>query len=98
LYSFRHFFCTFLGVFWDVLPFIRLFLRPTTAVAAENLFLRKQLGLFVERKVKPRRAPDPIRFALARLSRCFDWREALIIVKPDTLVSWHRKGFRLFWK
>ena len=50
---------------------------PTTAVAAENLFLRKQLGLFVERKIKPRRATDAIRFTLARLSRLFDWRNAL---------------------
>jgi hypothetical protein len=55
-------------------------------VAAENLFLRKQLGLFVERKVKPRRATDSIRFTLARLSRWFDWRAALIVVKPDTFL------------
>ena len=96
--SFQHLIWTIFGVFLDGLTFIRLCLRPTTAVAAENLFLRKQLGLFVERKVKPGRATDSIRFALARLSRCFDWREALIIVKPDTLISWHRKGFRLFWK
>ena len=71
---------------------------PTTAVAAENLFLRKQLGLFVERKIKPRRATDAIRFTLARLSRLFDWRSALTIVKPDTLIRWHRKRFRLFWR
>jgi len=78
--------------------FIRLCLRPTVGVAAENLFLRKQLGLYMEREVKPRRATDSIRFTLARLSRWFDWRQALIVVKPDTLIRWHRKGFRLFWK
>src|SRR5436309_963386 len=44
----------------------RLCLRPTATVAAENLFLRRQLGLFVERKVKPRRATDSIRFTLGR--------------------------------
>jgi putative transposase len=60
--------------------------------------LRKQLGLFVERKVKPRRATDAIRCTLARLSRVFDWRNALTIVKPDTLIRWHPKGFRLLWK
>ncbi len=96
--SFQHLIRAVFGVFLDALTFIRLCLRPTTAIAAENLFLRKQLGLFVERKVKPRRATDSIRFTLARLSRRFDWREALIIVKPDTLIRWHRKGFRLFWK
>lgn len=28
----------------------------------------------------------------------FDWREALAIVKPETLIGWHRKGFKLFWR
>jgi hypothetical protein len=89
---------TIFAVFLDALTFIRLCVRPTTTVAAENLFLRKQLGLFMERKVKPRRATDAIRFTMARLSRLFDWQTALTIVKPDTLIRWHRGGFRLFWK
>jgi len=93
-----HFLQTAFGVFLDALTFLRLCLRPTASVAAENLFLRKQLALFVERKVKPRRVTDSIRFTLARLSRWFDWSDALINFKPDTLVRWHRKGFRLFWK
>src|SRR5262249_6737089 len=41
---------------------------------------------------------DSIRFTLDRLARWFDWQNALIVVKPDTLIRWHRKGFRLFWK
>jgi|SRR5437667_11262278 len=57
---------TIFGVFLDALTFLRLCLRPTATVAAENLFLRRQLGLFVERKVKPRRATDSIRFTLGR--------------------------------
>src|ERR1700756_2992268 len=96
--SMKHLLNTIFAIFLDTLTFTSLCLRPSTAVAAENLFLRKQLGLFVERKVKPRRATDSIRFTLARLSRWFDWRDALIVVKPDTLIRWHRKGFRLFWK
>jgi transposase InsO family protein len=32
------------------------------------------------------------------LSRLFDWRDALVVVKPDTLIRWHRRGFRLFWR
>src|SRR5215469_2653698 len=87
---------TIFAIFLDALTFINLCFRPTTAVAAENLFLRKQLGLFVERRVKPRLATDAIRFTLARLSRLFNWRTALTIVKPDTLIRWHRKGFRCF--
>jgi hypothetical protein len=96
--SFQHLVQTVFSVFFDGLMFLRLWLRPSAAVAAENLFLRKQLGLFVERRVKPRRANDSIRFTLGQLSRWFDWREALIVVHRETLTRWHRKGFRLFWK
>ena len=53
---------TLFAVFFDALAFMHLCLRPTAAVAAENLFLRKQLGLYIERKVKPRQANDSIRF------------------------------------
>jgi transposase InsO family protein len=95
---FLHLVQTLFGVLLDALTFIHLCFQPTAAVAAENLFLRKQLGLYLERKAKPHRASDAIRFTLARLSRFFDWRNALTIVKPDTLIRWHSKGFRLFWK
>src|SRR5215831_16727098 len=54
--------------------------------------------MYVARKQKPRRATDSDRFMLAQLMRFFDWPSALTVVKPDTLVRWHRKGFRLFWK
>jgi hypothetical protein len=87
-----------LAVFADIVAFVLMCLRLRTAVAAENLFLRKQLGFYVERKIKPRRATDSIRLTLAQVSRFFDWRNALTMVKPDTLVRWHRRGFRLFWK
>jgi hypothetical protein len=96
-----HQFCTRFGpssAFFSTWTFIKLCFRPTISVAAENLFLRKQLGLFIERKAKPRRATSCIRFTLAQLSCLFDWRNALTVVKPDTLIGWHRKGFRFFWK
>jgi len=89
---------TIFHVALDAVTFMGLCLRSTTTVAAENLFLRIQLGLFLERKVKLRRATDAIRFTLPRLSDLFDWRAALTIVKPDTLIRWHRQGFHLFWK
>jgi len=69
-----------------------------SALAAENLFLRKQLALFQERKVKPRRADDAARWTMATLSRMFPWGNSLMNVKPDTLIRWQRKGFRLFWR
>ena len=82
----------------DALRFVRLCLRPPGALAAENLFLRKQLALYLERKVKPRRTKAASKLTLVLLSKLFAWREALTVVKPDTLIRWHRKGFRLFWR
>jgi len=35
---------------------------------------------------------------MALLGRFFDWRSALVVVKPDTLIRWHRKGLRPFWR
>ena len=60
--------------------------------------LRKQLAFYEERQVQPRRLNDSARFSLILWSRLCDWKEALVIVKPETLIGWHRKGFQLFWK
>ena len=68
------------------------------APAAENLFLRNQLALFQEREKKATRATAAARFVLAKLAHFFDWRSALLIVKPATLVGWHRTAFRRFWR
>jgi len=86
-----------IGLGMDLGRFLGMSLRSRTALAAENLFLRKQLALYRERPVKARRASDPLRLTLALLARCFAWREALTIVQPATLVRWHREAFRLFW-
>src|SRR6266480_3559970 len=82
----------------DGLLFLRLLFRSRTALSAEVLFLRKQLAFYQERQVQPRRLNDSARFSLILWSRLCDWKEALVIVKPETLIGWHRKGFKLFWK
>lgn len=82
----------------DAIRFLLLGTRSSAALKAENLFLRKQLALYLERKAKPRRANDATRLSLALLSRLFAWKDALVIVRPETLIRWHRKGFRLFWR
>jgi hypothetical protein len=90
--SLAHFFRIFRQVLVDLSRFVFLFSRPRVALAAENLFLRKQLTLFQERKVRPRRADDSTRWMMATLSRMFQWRDALVNVKPDTLIRWHHAG------
>jgi putative transposase len=82
----------------DAGRFLLLCLCPSPALAAEILFLRKQLALYQERHVKPRRATNAMRIALVWLSSWFDWRPVLRIVQPETFMRWHRQGFRLFWR
>src|SRR5919108_142184 len=98
LHDVLHLASTLLTLVVDIVRFLRLCLRPPTTLAAENLFLRKQLALYQERHVKPRRATKATRLALVWLSRYFNWHEALAMVQPDTLTRWHRQGFRLFWR
>ena len=82
----------------DGLLFFRLLFRSRTSLSVEVLFLRKQLAFYEERQVQPRRLNDSARFSFILWSRLCDWKEALVIVKPETLIGWHRKGFMLFWK
>ncbi len=82
----------------DAIAFACNLCRSRSALAAENLFLRKQLTFFVEGEQVPRCTDNATRLTMATLTTLFEWKKALIVVKPDTLVLWHRKGFRLFWR
>jgi hypothetical protein len=82
----------------DAMRFLILLLRPGRSLIAENLFLRRQLALYKERGVKPRRIDSATRVSLAVLAKLFNWREALMVVRPETLVRWHRAGWRLLWR
>jgi hypothetical protein len=73
-------------------------LRSKSSLAAENLFLRKQLASYQERRFKPRRTADARRLTLLWLSRWFDWRSALTVVTPRTFIAWHRQGFQFYWR
>ena len=87
----------FLQLIADFVVYLGLLIRRRKAIAAENLFLRRQLALYQERKVGPRRIDRATRITLALLSKLFNWRDALIVVQPKTLIGWHRVGFRLLW-
>ena len=82
----------------EVLTFLVLLVRPKTSLAAENLFLRRQLALYKERGARLRRIDTGTRVVMVLLSRLFAWREALCVVRPETLIRWHRVGFRLLWR
>ena len=74
-----------------------LFLSSAT-LRIENLALRQQLAVLKHRTKRPRlRNRD--RFFWVILSRIWSgWKSALVLVKPDTVVRWHRRGFKLYWR
>ena len=74
---------TIFGLLLDAFRFVRLSLHPRCTLAAENLFVRKQSALYLERHVEPHRPKTATKFTLVLL-RLFPWRQALTIVKPET--------------
>jgi putative transposase len=70
----------------DLIGLALLALRPRRSVEAENLVPRRQLALYKERGVKPRRIDVATRVSLAWLSRLCDWRSCLIVVRPETVI------------
>ena len=87
-----------MSVFQMVAVFLRSLLRTQTELAAENLALRQQLAILEHNSKRPRlRKRDRIFWAW--LSRLWpNWRSALLIVQPDTVVRWHQQGFKLYWR
>src|SRR5262245_45851227 len=80
----------------DVSRFLCLCLRPSPALAAKNLFLRKQLTLYQEHQIEPRRVTNATRVALVWLSWWCEWRPALAVVQPETFTRWRRQPLRLY--
>jgi len=87
-----------LSVVVSLLFALRSSTRSRTALHLEILALRHQLAV-VNRSRRPRlRLTAADRVLWTWLSRTWSgWRPALVLVKPDTVLAWHRRGFRLFW-
>jgi hypothetical protein len=82
-----------------LLTVFRSVFRSRAALQLENIALRHQLGAR-KRSVKhwPKLTPAD-RLLWVVLSRIWDdWRAALALVRPETVIGWHRRGFRLFWR
>jgi putative transposase len=80
------------------IQFLWLAVSSRAELSAEVLFLRKQLAFYQEHRVPPRKLTDAARFSLVLWSRLFNWRKALMTVKPETLIGWHRQRFKRFWR
>jgi putative transposase len=86
------------ALFPFLLLLARSFFAPRLELMAEILALRQQLAILNRTAKRPSlRFQDRLFWiALSRFWR--DWRSALLIVKPETVIKWHRQGFRLYWR
>ena len=81
-----------------IFTFVGAFLYSRHHLGLEILALRQQLGVLKRKNPRPRlRKVDRLFWTLLR-HIWPAWTNALIIVKPETVVSWHRAGFRFFWR
>ncbi len=87
-----------MSVLGPILSLLQCFLKSRSQLALENLALRQQIALLRRSIKRPKlRAADRMFWVL--LARVWSgWRSSLAIVNPDTVIRWHRKGFKLFWR
>jgi transposase InsO family protein len=74
------------------------FFRSRKEQATVEVALREQLGTYAQTRPKPRLTSVDRTFWVALLRFWPRWKEGLVIVKPETVMRWHRKGFRLYWR
>lgn len=72
--------------------------RSKAELVAENALLRQQLIVLRRQVKKPTFTPTDRLWLVLLASRVRHWKDALLILQPETLLRWHRQGFRLFWK
>ena len=85
-------------IFGLLIAFFAQFSRSRRDLLLENLALRQQLSVMIRKR--PRRLPTvPDKLFWIALSRFWSgWKRALLIVQPETVVNWHRAGFKMYWK
>ena len=72
-------------------------LGSRAALVAENLALRQQLAVLSASAKRPKLRPRDREFWVW-LSRLWPgWKSLLVIVQPETVIKWHRQGFKLYW-
>lgn len=87
-----------MGILRMIWALVRAFFVSRASLAAENIALRQQL-LVLQRSVKRPKLRNRDRIFWSWLSMLWlGWRSALLIVQPQTIIKWHRLGFRLFWR
>jgi hypothetical protein len=76
---------------------LRAALKSRAALVLENAALRQQLATYLRTSPRPRLQIGDRVFWVALRRLWPDWTRPLVIVKPETVIRWHRKGFKIFW-
>jgi putative transposase len=87
-----------LSICWIIRAIFKVIFTDRSSLVAENLALRQQLAV-LQRNTKRPKLRNSDRIFWAWLSRLWKgWRSTLLIVQPETVVKWHRQGFKLYWR
>jgi putative transposase len=87
-----------MSVVLSILLTVRMSMRARAALQLEILALRHQLHVMARTRPRRVRLTTCDRLLWVWLSRAWQgWRAAVVIVKPETILAWHRRGFRMFW-
>src|SRR4051812_26571956 len=81
-----------------VLESVTDLMRPKSELVLENALLRQQLIVLRRQVKRPKMTNFDRRLLVLLTSRLRSWRSALLVVKPETLLQWHRDLFRLVWR
>jgi putative transposase len=81
-----------------LLRLVRALAQDRTRLALENLALRQQLAVYQRTNERPKVNDGDRMFWTMACEFLENWKEHLVIVKPDTVVRWHRHGFRYYWR
>jgi putative transposase len=77
---------------------LRALLKSSDSLVIENLALRQQLAAYARCQKRVHVQPQERAFWVALSNAWASWRSALIMVKPATVIAWHRRGFRRYWR
>ena len=82
---------------------LRLCFKSTLSVKIENIALRSQLALYVQRYekqqlLKPATTPAFRQLWVILSKHTVDWKELLLVVQPQTVIRWHRTAFKFYWR
>jgi len=72
--------------------------RSRCELIAENAFLRQQIIVLKRQRPRPGLTRRDQMVLVLLVAKVRGWNDSLLLVKPDTLLKWHRAGFRLFWR